>query len=412
MCSILLEYTDIMKSNPNASLRIWLAIFVLSFSCFVIVTTELAPMGLMTTLAQDFNQSEAQMGLIVSAYGGLAAIAALLSILLFTQCSRKWLLVSLMLLLATSSLWVAYSQSLDSIFWARGIGALAHGAFWALIGAVAYTLVPHEKLGLAMSIVFSGVSIASAFGVPIASIINTQSGWRSVFLILAVLALVCALMMSIVLPRIAQGTKLQANFIVQTLGNKTLSGLFLLTSVLLISHFAAFTFIEPYLQQVLVLDANKIAMALLCFGLFGLGANLLLGKYLDRYLLQIIRVSIVLVALCLMALGGFAYRVDEMLILSLISIWGAGIAVLFVALQTWVLKSAQQDANAASAIYVAIFNASIGLGALLGGQLIDALFLESSFICLGALQLLSLFLLARMIHVERIQRSVLIKQDQ
>ncbi|MEI0068759.1 hypothetical protein R1L57_28885, partial [Klebsiella sp. 95068] len=39
-------------------------------------------------------------------------------------------------------------------------------------------------------------------------------------------------------------------------------------------------------------------------------------------------------------------------------------------LQTWLLRSAGAVAQPASAIYVAIFNAAIGTGAFVGGQLI------------------------------------------
>ncbi len=43
---------------------------------------------------------------------------------------------------------------------------------------------------------------------------------------------------------------------------------------------------------------------------------------------------------------------------------------MFVGLQTWLLRSAGAVAQPASAIYVAIFNAAIGTGAFVGGQLI------------------------------------------
>lgn len=47
-------------------------------------------------------------------------------------------------------------------------------------------------------------------------------------------------------------------------------------------------------------------------------------------------------------------------------IWGGGIGAVLVGFQTWILKEAGDDALPASAIYVAIFNAAIGLGAVLG----------------------------------------------
>ncbi|NJN00411.1 MAG: hypothetical protein HC793_01770 [Aquincola sp.] len=50
-------------------------------------------------------------------------------------------------------------------------------------------------------------------------------------------------------------------------------------------------------------------------------------------------------------------------------VWGAAIAAIFVAFQTWVLRVAGEAAMPASAIYVAIFNAAIGSGALVGSAI-------------------------------------------
>lgn len=69
-----------------------------------------------------------------------------------------------MLILAFSCLAATRSYSMFALMSARMIGALAHGAFWALIGIVAAQLVPPHRLGLATAIIFGGVSAASVVG--------------------------------------------------------------------------------------------------------------------------------------------------------------------------------------------------------------------------------------------------------
>ena len=61
----------------------------------------------------------------------------------------------------------------------------------------------------------------------------------------------------------------------------------------------------------------------------------------------------------------------------LLAIWGAAMAIVFVGLQTWLLHCAKEAAQPASAIYVAIFNAAIGTGALVGGHVIAVTGLQS-----------------------------------
>lgn len=61
----------------------------------------------------------------------------------------------------------------------------------------------------------------------------------------------------------------------------------------------------------------------------------------------------------------------------MLGVWGAGMAIVFVGLQTWLLRSAGEATQPASAIYVAIFNAAIGTGALVGGLVSAKLGLSS-----------------------------------
>lgn len=385
------------------SLTTWMAMLVLSLSSFAIVTTELAPIGLMSSLAHDLQQTETRIGWILTGYGWLAAAAALFSLFLFPQLSRKRLLIILMLMLAGSSFVVASSQNFNSILLARALGALAHGAFWAMIGGAVYHLVPKEKLGLAMSVVFSGVSVASALGVPLSSFLNQIFGWRVVFILIAVLALICALLILLVVPKITiQSTpqsKAQWKSLMDILKNTKLKYLFALTSILIVSHFAAYSFIEPYLTQTLQLQGQKLVLFLLCFGLLGFAANIIIGAWIDLYLTRIVSIAIGCVSLSLFGLAYASQIGGQSMALASLSLWGASIAILFVALQTWVLSTAQTNATAASAIYVAVFNASIGFGALLGGQLLQRLSFQSTFMLIAVLLSSSLILVYRIMQI-------------
>lgn len=147
-----------------APARVWIAVVALGICAFSIVTSELAPVGMLSALAADFHQTESGVGLAVTAYGWVGALAALLSGAMPTRISRKALLVGLMLILALSCLAATRSYSMFALMSARMIGATAHGAFWALIGIVAAQLVPPHRLGLATAIIFGGVSAASVVG--------------------------------------------------------------------------------------------------------------------------------------------------------------------------------------------------------------------------------------------------------
>lgn len=376
-------------------LKLWIALIVLSLSSFAIVTTELAPIGLLSALAHDLNQSEAITGLIVTGYGWVAAISALCSIVLLIRFPRKMVLMIMLLILAISNIIVAYSSSFNMIFSARIIGAIAHGSFWALIGAVAYSLVPKHKLGLATSIIFSGVSVASILGVPLASYLTQLSSWRLAFEFLGLLSFIVCILILLFVPKIPDQAPLASGFFKKVLQHSTLNRLFILTALIISSHFAAFTFIEPFLSQIAQLESGQITLLLLVFGLAGLMGNILAGKLIDRHLHTIILVSLVFISGSVFAFGYLGYQVTLSIAIVFLALWGVSIASIFVGLQTWVLKQADDLASAASAIYVAVFNASIGLGALIGSFMLQYVTLNRAFEIITIFLIFSLYLLQK-----------------
>lgn len=377
------------------SLKLWIALIVLSLSSFAIVTTELAPIGLLSALAHDLNQSEAITGLIVTGYGWVAAISALCSIVLLIQFPRKMVLMIMLLILAISNIIVAYSSSFNMIFSARIISAIAHGSFWALIGAVAYSLVPKHKLGLATSIIFSGVSVASILGVPLASYLTQLSSWRLAFEFLGLLSFIVCILILLFVPKIPDQAPLASGFFKKVLQHSTLNRLFILTALIISSHFAAFTFIEPFLSQIAQLESGQITLLLLVFGLAGLIGNILAGKLIDRHLHTIILVSLVFISGSVFVFGYLGYQFTLSIAIVFLALWGVSIASIFVGLQTWVLKQANDLASAASAIYVAVFNASIGLGALIGSFMLQYVTLNRAFEIITIFLIFSLYLLQK-----------------
>ena len=143
------------EQHETASWRNWLAVGVLGVGSFAIVTTELAPIGFLSSIANDLGENEAKVGLIVTGYAWIAAVSALLSATMLGRIPRKPLLGILMLVLALSSAATVISTNFPALFGARIIGAIAQGAFWAMIGTLGAQIVPARYLGVATSIIFS-----------------------------------------------------------------------------------------------------------------------------------------------------------------------------------------------------------------------------------------------------------------
>jgi len=384
-------------TQNSTSSRTWLAVIALGVSAFSIVTSELAPVGMLSSLAADLHQTEAGTGRVVMAYGWVAAVAALLSGAIPSTISRKGLLVGLMLILAISCMAATHATTMNTFMSARMVGALAHGAFWALIGTVAAQLVPVEKLGLATSVVFGGVSAASVLGVPLSSLIADLSGWRTAFMAISMLSLATACALLWTLPGLKAPGTLSVSIYYRIVKNPILLSLYAATACIITAHFAAFTYLEPLLTKELSVPSTSVSLLLLVSGLSGLGGNIVAGKLIDLHLKKLIIGSLILSSLSMSVLGmPFIASLPVTMTGTLLAIWGAGIAIVFVGLQTWLLRSAADATQPASAIYVAIFNAAIGTGALVGGMLLSAVGLKEMVLVASGIILASVVLVIRL----------------
>jgi len=348
--------------------RVWLAIVFLGIGAFTIVTTELAPVGLLSRIASDLSRGEAAVGLSVTLYAWVGAVCALLAAFRFGGVRRKPLLIGLMLVLALSNAAAALAEGFEMLLAARALGAVSHGLFWAVIGACAAQIAPARHTGLATSIVFGGVSAASVLGVPLATLIGQSEGWRWAFGSIGVLSLVTGLGLWFALPAVkpgaTTGTAMSAAW-----QRRDLVGIYVATAFAVTAHFAAFTYIEPFLGAVPGVGASLVAGLLFGFGLAGLLGNVLTGWLIDRYLVVLLLSSLVVISLALIGLGQLGHGLSAGSITVALMLWGLAIAAVFVGFQTWILRSAGAAVAPASALYVAVFNAAIGTGALAGSWL-------------------------------------------
>jgi len=387
-----------MKTSHNEhqplSLQTWLALVILALSTFTIVTTELAPIGLLTPMAQGLGQSESMIGLTVTLYAWVGAISALLSSIFLGNLPKKLLLLVLTFIILVSNSLCATVQSYEWLLVARVIGALAHGAFWAMIGATAVSMVPARYIGVATSIVFGGVSAASVFGVPLSNYIGLNLGWRPAFWLMSLLSVIAFVGIALIVPKVKSSSALGLEALGRVLRSGILWKIYAATLLAITAHFAAFTFIEPWLHSVNSVSSSMIPVMLFVFGIAGLAGNFVTGMFIDKWLKPLVSLSVLLIAAALITLGQWGASLGGGQILALIIVWGLAVSGIFVGFQTWVLRIAAENAFPASAIYVSFFNGAIGCGALVGAWLVSVLSIPVLMSIAGIAIALSLLLIA------------------
>lgn len=182
-----------MKSNT--------ALLALAIGAFGIGTTEFTPMGLLPVIAEGVNVSIPTAGMLITAYAIGVMVGAPVMTLLFSRFGKRTALMALMAIFTVGNLLSALAPGYGTLLASRLVTSLNHGAFFGLGSVVAASVVPKEKQASAVATMFMGLTIANIGGVPAATWIGQQVGWRLAFAGTAALGLVAIAALWLALPK-------------------------------------------------------------------------------------------------------------------------------------------------------------------------------------------------------------------
>ena len=363
-----------MSTSPSATTETvvqhsWLAVSAVGLAIFSVVTTELLPVGLLTPIAEELNISPGTAGLMVSVPALLAALFSPLVVLLSGGIDRRRILCGLLALLVAANLASALAPSWGWMLVARVLVGFCIGGIWAIASSLAVRLVRPAAVGLATSIIFGGVAAASVLGVPLGALIGDLIGWRWVFGCMALFSAAVLVLHLLYIPALPVKSSARLRHFVQQFANRKLKIGMLLTLLLVSGHFAAFTFVRPLLISVSGFDVQWLGVLLFGYGIAGMAGNFLTGMVAMRrttLTLAVIALGLLLTPILFLTVGNIPLGGAAVLLF-----WGLSYGGISVGLMTWVMKAESRTLEIATALYVGVFNISIGLGSWAGGQLFD-----------------------------------------
>ncbi|MBZ4323350.1 MFS transporter [Streptomyces huiliensis] len=348
----------------------WPAVLAVALGIFSLMTSELLPVGLLTAVASDLDVSEGTAGLMVTVPGLVAAVSAPLVTVATGRVDRRLVLGVLIGTVGAANLASAFAPDITVVLIARFLIGVSVGGFWAIAGGIAVRLVPERHVGRATAVIFGGVEAASVLGVPTGTLLGDLSGWRTAFAVVGVLGLAALACMLFLLPPLPAERTVTLSGLPRLLrSNGGVRAGIAVTFLIVTGHFVAYTFVRPVLVEAGV-AGGTVGVLLLVFGAAGITGNFVAGSLVTRHTRRVVIAIGAVLAAAMAALAvlspGSGPGAGALLVL-----WGLGYGAVPVGLQTWVLKAAPEATEAASSVYVSVFNLSIALGALLGGLAVD-----------------------------------------
>ncbi|HET6804698.1 MAG TPA: MFS transporter [Frateuria sp.] len=346
------------------------ALVALAAGAFGIGTTEFVIMGLLLQVGSDLHVGIAAAGLLISGYALGVFVGAPLLTAASSKLPRKTVLLGLMAIFTLGNLACALAPSYAVLMAARVVTSLAHGTFFGVGSVVAAGLVAPERRASAISLMFTGLTLATLLGVPAGTWLGHIAGWRATFRAVAGIGVLALLVIGALVPAdrdrhapIPLRAELRA--VAQP---AVLLGL--ATTVLgFAGVFTVFTYVQPLLTRVSGFPDATVSPILLLVGVGLVIGNLLGGRLADRRLAPALVGSLLALAVVL-ALTGTALHARLPAVLAM-GLFGVAAFATVAPLQLWVLQKAAGAPNLASSLNIGAFNLGNALGAWLGGAVIE-----------------------------------------
>jgi DHA1 family inner membrane transport protein len=355
---------------PLSRGRLVAAVGALALGGFAIGTTEFVTMGLLPDLAEGVGIDIPTAGHVISAYAVGVVIGAPVIAALGTKLPRRGLLLGLMAAFLVGNVLTALAPGYGSLLAARFVAGLPHGAYFGVASLVAASLVAPHLRGRAVSSVMLGLAVANVAGVPSATWLGQQFGWRTAYWAVAVLALLTAAAVTAVVP----GAPGNRRATVRTeLGALRRPQVLLTLAVGVVGFggmFAVYSYIAPLVTEVTGMSRGAIPLVLLAFGVGGVLGTALGGRLADRALFRSL-VGANIVTGVLLALVPLAAR-HPVTVVAVIFAFAVSASTLVVCLQLRLMEVAGEAQMLGAALNHSALNAANALGAWLGGLVIAA----------------------------------------
>ena len=328
--------------------------------------TEFVMMGLLPDIAKDLSVTIPEAGHLISAYALGVVIGAPLLVIIAGKYPPKKILIALMVLFTVFNAFSAFAPNFNTLFIARLLSGLPHGAFFGVGSVVASRIAAKGKAAQAVSLMFAGLTIANVIGVPLGTFIGHHFSWRFSFAIVVLVGILTLWSLKAWLPALPASENRDLKKELSFFKKQDAWLIIFMISIGTGGLFTWYSYIAPLMTEVAGFSSNNVTYILMLAGLGMMAGNFFGGYLADRFSPAKASASLLIIMVVTLVIVHYvSFNPTMALIMTFVT--GAVSFALAAPIQMLMITTAKGSEMIAAAASQASFNIGNALGAYFGG---------------------------------------------
>ena len=246
---------------------------------FALGACEYVVVVILPDIAEGLDASLGAVGKLVGVFAAGYAIGTPIVTAATGRVPRFRLLMTLLTLFIIVNAVSMLAPGLWVLYLSRALAAVLTGTLTAVAFLFVQEVAPPEHTAKAISMVYTGMSLATVVGNPLNKTLSSMFGWRAPFAVILLAAVILVPVLTRVLPHSTGVAEGQTGFFRQftVLRDRRYSLCVLMTIFCYAATYVVYTYLTPILTDVLEVGDAFVSPLLMAVGFCCMGSNLLAG---------------------------------------------------------------------------------------------------------------------------------------
>jgi predicted MFS family arabinose efflux permease len=258
-------------------------IYLLGAGAFAVGTSAYVVSGVLPDVSSELHVSLTAAGQLATAFSLSYAIGAPILATLTGRWERRTLLIAALVLAALGNLVAALAVNYPVLIVGRIVAALGAAVYTPAATLFATTLKRPEERGQAVAVVFGGLTFALVLGVPAGTFLGPTLGYKGVFALIAVVAVLVAIVERGALPKLEAPAVVSLRERFAGVADRRVQLILAITVLAVLSAFSVYIYIVPLLKHTAGLSGSITGVLLLMYGVGAVIGNFVGGRVTDRF---------------------------------------------------------------------------------------------------------------------------------